>query len=85
MITKGFTPATFNVTMGQKYTITATDSGDDYFNHWTNGFTVRVMPVHDKRGQHHVHGGVCELHPAAPDDHALQHNDQQSRPQWRPR
>ena len=45
MITKGFTPATFNVTMGQKYTITATDSGDDYFNHWTNGFTVRVMPV----------------------------------------
>jgi hypothetical protein len=45
VITTGFTPATFNVTMGQKYMITATDSGDDYFNHWTNAWTVRVMPV----------------------------------------
>jgi hypothetical protein len=44
-ITKGYTPATFNVTVGQKYTITATDSGNVYFNHWTNGFTVRVMPI----------------------------------------
>lgn len=44
-ITTGYTPAIFNVTMGQNYTITATDGGHDYFNHWTNNFTVRVMPI----------------------------------------
>ena len=41
----GYTPVTFNVTVGLNYTITATDDGDEYFNHWSNNFTVRVMPV----------------------------------------
>jgi hypothetical protein len=44
-ITTGFTPATFNTIMGQNYTITATDDNSSHFNHWTNNFTVRVMPI----------------------------------------
>jgi hypothetical protein len=44
-VVDGYTPVTFNVTAGLNYTITATDDGEVYFNHWTNDFTVRVMPV----------------------------------------
>jgi hypothetical protein len=41
----GYTPVSFNVTVGQTYTVTVSDSHNLYFNEWSNGWSVRVIPV----------------------------------------
>jgi hypothetical protein len=35
----------FPVTSGQNYIVTVSDYGSTYFNHYSNGFTVRSIPV----------------------------------------
>ncbi len=41
----GFTPATFSVTSGQTYSVTAEDYTNAYFNHWSNGDGARTISV----------------------------------------
>jgi hypothetical protein len=40
-INTGFTPATFQTTAGQQYTVQVQDYGSYYFNHWSDGSTNR--------------------------------------------
>jgi hypothetical protein len=40
-INTGFTPATFQTTAGQQYTVQVQDYGSYYFNHWSDGTTSR--------------------------------------------
>ncbi|MGA2665428.1 MAG: hypothetical protein ABSF83_10830 [Nitrososphaerales archaeon] len=40
-----YTPASFQTSSGMSYAVIVSDSPGLYFNHWTGGFTSRVMPV----------------------------------------
>jgi hypothetical protein len=44
-VTTGYTPATFQTSSGQNYSVIVSDSTNLYFNHWAGGFTSRVIPV----------------------------------------
>jgi len=45
IVSTGFTPVAFPVTNGQSYTVTVSNYGSSYFNQWSNGFSVRTIPV----------------------------------------
>ena len=45
IVATGFTPVAFPVTSGQSYVVSVSDYGSNYFNHYSNGFTVRSIPV----------------------------------------
>jgi len=45
IVSTGFTPASFPVISGQSYTVTVSNYGSSYFNKWSNGFSVRTIPV----------------------------------------
>lgn len=40
-----YTPVIFTVPSGQDYHVIVSDSKQLYFNHWSNGFSSRVIPV----------------------------------------
>lgn len=44
-IQTGSTPVTFNVTLGQTYSVVANDFTGAYFNHWKNGSPSRTIQV----------------------------------------
>lgn len=44
-VATGYTPVTFNTTSGDNYTVTVSDFKNLYFNHWSGGFSSRVLPV----------------------------------------
>jgi hypothetical protein len=44
-VNTGFTPATFQTTAGQQYTVEVQDYGNYYFNHWSDGTTNRLHDV----------------------------------------
>jgi hypothetical protein len=41
----GFTPVTFPTTNGLSYVVTVSDYTNAYFNHWSNGYSVRSISV----------------------------------------
>lgn len=41
----GYTPVTFSVDQGVNYSVIVSDSVNHYFNHWSDGFTSRVIPI----------------------------------------
>ncbi len=41
----GYTPVTFSVDQGVNYSVIVSDSANHYFNHWSDGFTSRVIPI----------------------------------------
>lgn len=41
----GYTPITFSVDQGVNYSVIVSDSANHYFNHWSDGFTSRVIPI----------------------------------------
>ena len=45
LVSTGYTPVTFAVVPGQNYTITVNNFENDYFNHWSDGYTLRVITV----------------------------------------
>lgn len=45
IVATGFTPVSFPAVNGQSYTVTVSDYGSLYFNKWTDGYSVRTMPV----------------------------------------
>jgi hypothetical protein len=45
IISSGYTPVSFPVSNGQNYTVTISNYGSNYFNQWSNGFSVRTIPV----------------------------------------
>ncbi len=45
IVATGFTPVSFAVTNGQSYTVTVSNYEGLFFNEWTNGYSVRTMPV----------------------------------------
>jgi hypothetical protein len=44
-VTTGYTPVTFPLTNGLNYTVTVSDSTNLFFNHWSNEWSVRVIPI----------------------------------------
>jgi hypothetical protein len=45
LLQQGFSPASFTVSAGQRYSVAVADYGNYYFDHWSDGSTARFLNI----------------------------------------